>query len=365
MTTTVLEAPYVLVKDTLIKEYATPIRYPSNLEALRGDLGRSNFWSGLGIGLAGAALIGTPAGWPLLIGAVAGSAGALNGQVDPNVAGMVRQMTFVNAAQHARLNLNVETAALKRDSGIVDVVLALKPTYTLDPYLLEDKTGLLYQDILSFHIAPAERKFFTINTRGVAPENAIGEIDYTTSHSWSVTGGITVAKEGGPSGSIGATFSTQTQSKVKEFSIMGTPATDTQGFFWGARLQLAYTDVAKPHIYNTENPMDMTVNGTFTKWFKDPPPVAARSLPLSLLATFSSSDDKAISRGTADFNFIMTQRIMYGMVVGRSGAPGAKVGGVAVMVPGICTAKGTITVDLAQNKAYIHDDTVAFTTMAD
>jgi hypothetical protein len=365
MTTTV-EATYILAKQSLIKEYATPIRYPSNVEQLRGDLGRSNFWSGLGVGLAGAALAGTPVGWPLLIGAAAGSAGALNGSVDPNVAGMAKQMTFINASQHSRLNLNADVSALRQDSGIADIVLALKLTYTLDPYALDDKTGILYQDVVGFYIAPdaASRKKFAVNTRGVTPENAIGEIDYATSHSWSASGGITLAKDGSATGNIGATFSTETQTKVKEFSIMGTPATDTRGFLWGARMQLAYSDGVKPHLYNTESPMDLVVNGAFTKWFKDPPPVAARSLPLSLLASFTSND-AASAQGTVDFEFMITQRIMYGWIAGRSGAAGARVGGVAVLVPGFCTVAGTLSVNLTSGAVTIKDDRVKFTTIGD
>jgi hypothetical protein len=361
-----------LVDGSLMRDYSVPIRYPANIEELRGEIGRTAGLLPAALYGAGLVTLGTPFGWPLVM------AGGINtfmgwlGGYDADVANFAKSLKYATASQHARINLNVIAQALKRTSGTVDVVLRLKVLSTVDLHVEDDKHTVLYQDTVGFVIAPtaAAKDHWALNTRGVAPENEIPTISYTAQHTWSANAGIQIGGGTGGSGGGEASFTTATETAVPEFRIHGGVAQDSGGYAWGARMQLAYTDGVKPHVYNTETPNDIAVHGAFTRWFKDPPAVAAgSSLPLTLLATFTSRSTGQDPLKNARFTFRIPQRVMYGHVAGRTGAPGAKIGGSVVMVPALAMVTGELVFDFdtdqTEKKVRIENAEMRFSTITD
>lgn len=348
-----------LILDNVIWDYVTRVRYPNNIEDIVGSYGK---WMGVASLLftAGAPLLATPLGWPMVIVGgpthIAGWAGGLSG----NAKNFVDQLRFVEAAQAVRINVSVAVSALQRNSRHVDAILQFKVTFQVDAHREADKTSVLYQDYVSFFVRPSDGDLndWQLNTAGVSPDNEIATINYTNTHSWTAAAGI---QPGSSGGSGGYSFTTETTVAIPEFKLVGSLASG--GFIWAALMQQAY-DGTTPGMYST--PEDIIVKHPMTRWFKDPPSVAwGGALPLSLLATFTSRDGSAPDRKTAAFDFVATQKVMYGYVGGRWGAEGAKLGGQPMMVPALVKATGRLVLDFTAQSAAITVPSFAFSTIAE
>lgn len=359
----------VLVDDTVIQNFETAIRYPNNVEDLAGSKGA---WQGVAslVFTAGASLLGTPLGWPLVI--IGGPSHIMGwaGKLDASAKEFADKLTYVYASQAARVSIAVRARVLRRTTNHVDAVLQLKPIFQIDPHRPADKTSVLYQDSVSFYIGQSDRDktYWTLNQLGLAPTNELGSVQYSESNSWSAGGGIQVGKDSNVGGSGGYTFTTATDAAVADFNMVGALPKGMPGYVWNARMQNAYTDGKPAGRYNIDNPPDIVVNGAMTRWFKDPPEVAwGGAFAFPLLATFTSMDANAADRQTAAFKFSAAQRVQYGYVAGRWGAPGAKVGGLAVIVPAVAAVSGTLVLDFTKGKAKdsvrIEDAVMKFSTL--
>lgn len=353
----------VLARDNVIHDYVTSIRYPDNLEDL---LGASGAWQGVASLLftAGASLLATPAGWPLVIIGGPSHIAGWAGRLDPSVKQFADKLHYVEASQAARINIAVSAAALQRTSNRIDAVLQVKPTFQVDAHRADDKTSVLFQDSVSIFIrqSDADKKDWVLNTLGLAPANAISAVQYSESHTWTAEGGINVSAKDGPSGGAGGSYSFSTSSgvTVSDFDLVGS-IVNTGGYVWNASMKNAYTDGTSAHRYDVKTPSDIVVNGAMTKWFKDPPEVACgAALSLPVLATFTRP---APAGASAAFEFVATQRVQYGYIAGRWGASGAKVGGYPAIVPAVAMASGTIVLDFTQGTVKIEKPAMKLSTL--
>ena len=292
------------------KRWTTPILYPDNLEALRGDLGRANFWAGAGVtGIAAVAISPLAA---LAAGVGSLIAGSTRG-ADPNIAAIAKQMNFVPAAQHARIELAATLTATKFTSSSVTLAFVIRLSFEVDRYLEDDKTGVIYQDILRFECR---------HYRDPSTENPD--------------------------------------------SPLGSPAMyETYGTTWRMstatyRPLLATQDVQGP--YDPDDPMSLVRNEITTKWLKDPEAGAMGRVEFQSI--FGYPIPEARARGDFDVSFAIAQRVMYARVVGRSGLPGLKVGGVGVIVPAFFLVQGNLRVDFTNRTISIRDDTQQFQTFS-
>jgi hypothetical protein len=368
-----------LLQQRLPRNYSAQVWRPTNIEALRSAAGQASvivpavFWPLVPLALPFLAVaIGTT---------VAAHARAEGFQ--PAVERLIYDFDYEAMEKHyARADLDLQVSVWRRTSGIVDIIFQPKVTFTIDHFSDAEVIKALYQDTLSFYIGlkassvttrehqPFENSVgipanWVLNTRGIAPENEIDKIEYSVSHRWSTSAGISLSEK--PSADVRRDdeFLTQSSQAIPEFGLWGRVNGDSQGYGWTAAMRIAYRNgfsTADP--YDVRDPAGgLTIDNGSVKWLKDPPRPATSSLPLSFLTSFMSTNvpnDREVC-----FTFNISQRVIWAEVAGRWGASGARLGGEPVLVPGFFQVSGTICVNLASNSVTILDETEAFVTLLD
>jgi hypothetical protein len=257
------DEPLVIPITGTSKEWSTPILYPHNLQAIWNHLAKVNLWPGTGYSMPGN---------------------------EARVSAVANLMNFIPAAQQARIGMSAVVTATKRPPEVV-LAFTIRLSFQVDRYFENDRTGVIYQDILRVETtggAEAASTQWTMNKATMAP--------------W--------------------LFSTTTTTES----------------------------------YDPANPMTLVADKVTTTWLKDPQAEAMGQC--DFVHVYAMGIPLGWERG--DMAFALTQRVMYARVVGRSGAEGAKIGGVGVIVPAYFQVNGKLRVDLTNKSLSIVDDSQEF-----
>src|ERR1043166_8453133 len=144
----------ILVPISTSKAWSVPIRYPANLAAIGSAYARAR------VNL-----------WPLNPRWGDNPVGN-----DDRIVAMARAMNFVQAAQQARIAIDVGVSAVSRPPNVV-LAVSIHAGFDVDRYYESDHTGVIYQDIARLDLS-----------RYTNPANpGSSSLEAITSQGWSMT----------------------------------------------------------------------------------------------------------------------------------------------------------------------------------
>lgn len=304
------------------------VNVPSNLEQVGGKIGH----------LAS------------VLGVLAPATGAgvnLGGGWNQDATKLIGSMTFAAHPRPSGINTTLRVQALRREDRTVDVVIRASNAYT-PGYREDDEATLrgLYQDLVAIRIQPID-PYWKIAQHAIAPITNVSEVNYQVTTNWGAEGGFeaNLGKTPGIGASGGASYSFQVTSGTvtKDFDLEK-QTSNGNAISWRSKMRNSYHgNQADSTGYNFQNPYSLVVNGAATKWFKDVPSVAKADMNLEYQAAYYASGAE-VGR-TAQFEVVSAQRLIYGQVVGRTGAKGLRTGGSAIMTTVHVISSGTIDID--------------------
>lgn len=356
-------------------------KLPSNIQSVDG---------GFGV-LFGVASMSTLVGLPLMLAhplvalpgfllgtglAVFGGTTWITGSIDSKfnteAKKQIAKYTFdIKEDKFVTTYASFKVKAAVREDKKVDFLIQTDATFSVTKETDPEKVKVFYQDICSFAICPKSGADIELelNANEAVPKTVNKSVNYKTVQTWNAKAGISTTSKGTvgdkgsgietnvtASGEVSYIITTDATVSVNDVEIMlNLSDREPNSASWQAVTKQVYTDVT-PHPYDVANYQEgITVNGAFTKWFKNPPDTANNALGLSFLSAFRSKEPLTPGKNKAYLPFNLVQRVIYGEIAGRGGAAGAKVGGTSVVLPLFTMVGGTLVIDIENNKVTIED----------
>ncbi|WP_102958367.1 hypothetical protein [Mangrovicella endophytica] len=364
------ESDIVLLQQSLQSARATPCRIPANL----GD-----FLYSAGV-MAGIASVFGPVLDPFLpllsvTPLSAGIAwGVMNSTVDvaslKQMKDRYRGLNFIPSPdQEARIGIAFDVVALQQASGAQDIGISANVIFASHFRCQPDEPVLnsMYRDMVSFSILPTPGGMagWRRNNRALLPPTTLKSTAYNFSTGWTVGGGFNGEIGASPTAGFEAngsySFGVSAERTGADFETTRNTAGAAEMAAWTSTLQTV-SDNGIPRNYSFSQPESIVAHTIFTKWLCSPPDTAKQDLDLAYFAGFTREAGAGPSTPLR-FTYAATQRLMYAEVFGRWGAPGARVGGAAGILPALMTLGGELVIDLSARKAWVENETITFRTM--
>ena len=351
-----------LFSQNISKRFPVDLELPDNLEALQGDMGRALFWVPFALApVVYPSFISLPFGGGLAF-AITNWTGAHADQLR-----LARDTSYSRSAEPderatSTLYFNLDVKALQRDSGEIDIALEPNISFSVQgpsDGQVDERIKLLYQDNLAFGAYSLDPDW-GLNNKSVAPQTQQNQATYTYSTGWSATTGFDVPVDPTKGGTVKpgmtVTFNTTSSTVVRDFNLAAvTDPSGQAGVGWRSEMNLCYDGASQTFEYDVRDPYSIVINGVFTKWLKEVPLVSKNGFYIKLLAPFSSNGSGKPKNTRPRFDLVCQQRLSFAYIAGRSGAPGARVGGIAVVVPMVVEHRATLVVDCEKKQAFLEN----------
>lgn len=340
---------YTLLHQTIEKTGVVPIKPPANLQALHGA-------EGIVRGIFAVLPAALPIAFaPALMGACAWAFINNPAQIT-NLKSLKGSLTHVDFAERkdatAGHNLKLRITALRRSDGAIDLLVRAHVGYITAFFQGDDFPAELrsqFRDMAAFRLgaAAAEGADVVLAADSLVPATTINTVTYSYSNSWTLEAGFGGGvEEKGPKaeGSIkgGFSFSVNTSRSQSDFDVARRTIGDGLVAGWESSLLNLAAGAQAGQVYSTTDLSKIIGHSWFTNWIHDVPVSAKNDLDLEYMAAYTL-------RGPLPKKIVIpfeaAQRLIHAEVCGRFGAPGARVGGLPVILPTRVQTTGDIVVD--------------------
>ncbi|EKV26997.1 hypothetical protein C882_1926 [Caenispirillum salinarum AK4] len=268
-------------------------------------------------------------------------------------------------------NVSFEVVALQRDPDTVDLVVKAHANYvTAFKNSVDDPAAMrsLFRDKAVFALGgDALRKqghalphtTMVMDPSSLAPPTVLNEVTYQYSNTWSLDAGFS-GSIGGGSGGDGAitggySFTTSASTTRSDFGMTRT-SRGPLASMWSADLQNVY-EGHHAFPYNTAKLESVIGHSIFANWVRSVPAAAEGDLDLEYLAAVTV---RGPLPKTIRVPFALNQRLIHAEVDGRWGAPGARVGGMPIVLPNTVETNGFLVVDTESWTVSVEDTETSF-----